>query len=233
MSPSVFHLFGYGSLITSPEYGETVISRGWGVLSGHRRAFNKRSPGRGCPAEDAWDAFSDVPDGFRSARWVQSLAVGTEPSPGGRLVGLVLAYPRSHEARVLADTDRREGYDAAVDVAREGYLRASVRIEPLASPSEQPAAVDAWTYLSNPAGDYHVPESVPLATRARMLINATPRPGTASSTDGHARGLGYLEGIRAALRVLGEVDSSLEALARAVYALPGEWTTLLRPPESH
>ena len=222
-----FHIFGYGSLIPEPERPGAVEDRQWGRLRDYRRCFNKRSVVRGCPRRDAYDVFGDAPGGFRQPGWVCSLAVGTEPSPGRSIVGAVLTYACVDEAEVLAVTDAREGYCAQADAARMGYVRARVSLERLGGSGEP---IGAWTYLSNPGGDYHAPDSLDLQTRARILVDATPRPDTPSASDPKARGLDYLEQIRAGLWRQGVVDPELEALAHAARELAGPWSERLAAP---
>ncbi len=220
---SGWRLFGYGSLIATPEIPDRVLGRNLAHLSGWRRSFNKRSPGRGCSKRDAYDAFDAVPEAFRQVEWNPSLAVGTAADPHGEIAGVALKYAAADEAAVLAETDVREGYDASADVARLGYLRQRVSIR------VDGKTADAWTYLSNPGGSYHLDPAHSLADRAQILINATPRPGTPSFQDGHARGLGYLEQLRDGLLALDVLDPVLEDMAAAVHAIAGPWRQHVRP----
>ncbi len=216
-------LFGYGSLIATPELPEQVTDRALAWLPGFRRAFNKRSPGRGCPTHDSFDAF-EIPRRFKRDGRTHSLAVGTVADPGSRLAGVALAYPADSETDVLADTDRREGYDADADHARLGYLRERVGLQ------IDDRDVTAWTYLSNPDGPYHLDPAATLTDRARILISATPRPRTQTAAEGRARGLGYVEQLRAGLHRLGVIDEHLEQLAAAILGQPGPWCDLVAPP---
>ncbi len=143
---------------------------------------------------------------------------------GAEIAGLALAYPRAAEAAVLRETDAREGYDAAAATAVLGYLRARVTLR------GDGESFDAWTYLSNPGGAYHV--DFDLETRAQILISATPRPGTPGAADGKARGIHYLEQLRDGLRRYDRVDPGLEAQAAHILALDGPWIGMVKPPSA-
>ncbi|MFT7624600.1 MAG: cation transport regulator ChaC [Myxococcota bacterium] len=221
----VFHLFGYGSLITTPEHEERVIGRDLAVLPGYRRLFNKRSPTRGCPREDAFDAFA-IPPAFERPSAIQSLAVGTIVQADASVGGVALEYAAQHEADVLRETDRREGYDASAQTAGQGYLRVSVTL----GRPHLGDTIDSWTFLSNPGGPYDV--DLTLDQRARILISATPRPETPTALAGRARGIGYLEQLRLRLFELGWIDPDLEQQALAILDHHGPWTSLVAPKRS-
>lgn len=226
MSPLV-HLFGYGSLIATPEQSDTVVDTTLGCVQGYRRVFNKRSPGRGCPSADGFNAFKDdIPQNFVMGGLNHSLAVGTLAELGATLYGVLVSYRSEIEDTMLADTDQREGYDASADRATLGYLRVKTKVvRPVLSDT-----VEAWVYLSNPAGAYHLPENTPVLTRAKILIRATPRPNTLTAQRGRALGLNYLEQIRTGLAQWNVIDESLEQVVHAVYSLPGPWLKLVAPP---
>ena len=225
----VVHLFGYGSLIATPERSEDVLAVDLGRLEGYERLFNKRSPGRGCPRQDAFDAFArDVPKNFRLSGNNHSLAVGTRQDDNAHIYGGVVTYRAESAARMLELTDAREGYDPNADQARLGYIRDRLTIQ---RPHRRDQ-LKCWVYLSNPGGAYHLPESTPMSVRAKILINATPRPRTLTANHGRARGLLYLEQLRKGLLAFGVTDPGLEAMASAVHAIKGPWTRLVSPPVS-
>jgi len=226
MSPLV-HLFGYGSLIATPERSDTVVDTTLGCLQGYGRVFNKRSPSRGCPTRDGFDAFkTDVPENFLMGGRNHSLAVGTLSDPNEKLYGALVSYRAEIEEQMLSVTDQREGYDASADRATLGYLRINAKvIRPKLNDT-----VDAWVYLSNPAGAYHLPEHTPMSIRAKILIRATPQPNTLTARSGRALGLNYLEQIRTGLAQWNVVDRALEQVAHAVHSLPGPWVKLVAPP---
>ena len=217
-------VFAYGSLIATPECSESVVDRIPAVLNGHRREFNKRSPGRGCPRSQAYAVFDDVPEGYLTGSWAFSLAVGTVQSAQDVVYGVALTYEPSSWPKVIRATDRREGYDATGERATLGYLRTKVRL------STDQGEITATTYLSNPGGAFDLPGSIPLDVRARILINGTPRAGSPLSRDAKVRGIAYLEQLRQQLRLLGYVDSLLEAQAEAVLAYDGPWVSLITTP---
>jgi cation transport regulator ChaC len=223
---ALVHLFGYGSLMATPENAAGVVSMKVARLAGFRRRFNKRSPSRGCAVADAYLAFESPVPGFVRDGHVASLAVGTEPF-NGELLGMLVAYEADSEAEMLAFTDQREGYDAATDKARLGYLRKRVTVHELHSGK----SVDAWVYLSNPGGDYHLDDALSLDCRAQILINATPQPGTPSNNLGRALGLHYLEQIRRGLASHAAVDPNMEKMTQAVLKHPGPWQSILTIPK--
>jgi cation transport regulator ChaC len=228
MDESRVLFFGYGSLITEPEQDRDICYRNFGILDGVARGFNKRSPRRGCPRSCATNAFPD-PTGarFQHEDWTDSLAVGTLPAPGQSMVGLLVGYPSAHAEAVLARIDKREGYDAGHDRAKLGYLRTTVAIQPL----DGGDAVQAWVYLSNPEGPYHVCDRISVHERARILINATPRPDAVPPAPERARGLYYMENLRRALREHGVIDGALERLAESVLSVSGPWCDWVHRPE--
>ena len=219
-------VFGYGSLIATPEYAARVSGRTQARLRGYRREFNKRSPGRGCPRSQAYAVFEDVPDEYLTESWAFSLAVGTVESDGDSISGVVLEYPASAWPAALLAMDAREGYDAAADRAKLGYIRTVVPLESAAG------VVDAVTYLSNVGGRYDLPSHVSLDVRARILINGTPRDGTPLAQETKVRGIGYLEQLRTQLHIIGWVDPLLEAQAEAVLAYDGPWTRSIAAPRA-
>jgi cation transport regulator ChaC len=218
------HIFGYGSLMARPEATSDVVSRQLGFLKGYERSFNKQSRVRGCPSQDAYLAF-DMPQlEFCKSGHVSSLAVGTAPA-NQEIAGVLVTYQADSEAAMLSATDKREGYDAEADEARLGYLRKRVVIRTASASS-----VDAWVYVSNPSGRYHIPSELSLELRARILINATPRSGTSTANDGRARGLHYLQQIRIALAGHGITDAAVESMTLAVLENPGPWANILTLP---
>jgi cation transport regulator ChaC len=221
------YLFGYGSLVFSPEFPDAVRGARPAVLPGYRRAFNKRSKDRGCPLDAGFRAFPELEPGFLRGDRVHTLVLGTRRTdPDDALTGLLLAYPTALRDRLLARLDRREGYYPERAAARSGYLRREVAVRTLDG-----GAVRAITYLSNPAPhDFSVSDSLSVTDRAKVLINATPKDGRNDSTGGRASGLMYLEGVRRELRRLDIVDRDLEVLAAAALALPGPWRRLVHPP---
>ena len=216
------HIFGYGSLIATPELPQHVLSKNRADAPGYARTFNKRSPARGCPRKDAFDAFSGLLPGFQTEDWISSLALGTRIAAEQHLSGVLLSYADTVADEVLKATDHREGFDPRQNAATLGYLRRRI---PLSTSPEGPV----WTYLSNPSGPYHLPEGTPLLTRVKLLINATPRPDSATGKDGRARGLLYVEQVRAVLLDYGVIDSYLESLIELAQQLKGEWNALIHP----
>lgn len=223
-----YHQFGYGSLIFSPERPEHLLERAPAVLPGHRRTFNKRSRARACPRARSFDAFpDDVPAIFCQDDQHLSLALGLIADPAASVQGVLLAWPAGITEEVQALTDAREGYVEGRDPRLNGYVRTVLSVTRMDGGEPQPATV----YLSNPdpGSFYVVGDEVDLATRAKILINATPRDAEDAPSSA-VRGLHYLEGIRRDLRSLGIVDPALEAMAAAVLALPGPWCQLVASP---
>lgn len=223
---STFLLFGYGSLVFAPEHPEHVVGFKPARMTGFRRSFNRRAPSRSCLREASFDAFSDVPDAFRSNEHNWSLAVGTVASAGAFIDGLVVEYPDAVRTQVLRDTDRRESYADHRASEHNGYLRREFEVR--LDASVRPALV----YLANPdpLSDGFVSEDVDLETRAKILINATPKAALKGTTT-DARGLLYLEGIRTRLAERDIVDPDLEALAAAVFSFDGPWNALMTLPQ--
>ena len=219
------HIFGYGSLIATPELPQHVLSKKRADAPGYARTFNKRSPARGCPRNDAFDAFGDLLPGFQTTDWISSLALGTRIAAEEHLSGVLLSYADTVADEVLRATDHREGFDPCQNAATLGYLRRRI---PLSTPLEGPV----WTYLSNPSGPYHLPESTPLLTRVKLLINATPRPDSTTGREGRARGLLYVEQVRTVLWDYRVIDPYLESLVVFAQQLEGEWNALIHPPRS-
>jgi cation transport regulator ChaC len=217
-------IFGYGSLIFAPECEDALIARQPARLPGHRRSFNKRSISRLCPRGESFDAFPESDPAFLRDGVYRSLVLGTDPDPVVAMEGMLLQYADRDRDQVLAATDRREGYDAKRASRKNGYLRRTCRALGL----DRGEALSCEVYLSNPdpACIYRVPPELDLLSRARILINATPRRGRGPSGSG---GLHYLEGVRASLRGVGIIDPELEALAAAVRSLPGPWVELVAP----
>lgn len=208
-------VFAYGSLIGQPELAERLLERVPARLTGWHRSFNKRSRNRGTPIDEAWD----VPPHplYEKTGWRHSLALGTED--GGVIEGAVLRYPAECEDELIARLDAREGYNPAWPQHANGYLRSTVEVEVAGRPEQ------VLAYLSNPAHDcvWRLPPTVDLATRAAILIAASPRdPGP-----DEWRGLHYLQQVRLSLAGHGIVDERLEALADAVRAVPGPWGAAL------
>lgn len=222
---STFLLFGYGSLVFAPEHPERVVDLKPARMTGFRRSFNRRALSRSCARGESFDAFSDVPDAFRTNGVNWSLAVGTIASDGAFIDGLVVEYPDAVRADVLRDTDRRESYAAHRASEHNGYLRREFEVQ--LAESVRPALV----YLANPDPlcDGFVSEDVDLETRAKILINATPQAALKGAV-ADARGLMYLEGIRTRLAERDIVDPDLEALAAAVLSFDGPWNALMSVP---
>jgi cation transport regulator ChaC len=222
----MLRIFGYGSLIMEPESAPDASSYESAELSGYRRHFNKRSPRRGSPISDAYDAFEN-PDGgcWHRAGHNDALALGTVADPAACITGVIHSYPAALTPTVLAATDRREGYNSNLKLAELGYLRVMCEV----TRPHRRDTVKAYVYLSNPGGEYHVNDRITTEDRARILINATPRPGTQTAADGRARGIYYLEAIRRALFQLGTIDPMLEKMAAAILALDGPWCAAVTP----
>lgn len=208
-------MFGYGSLLSEPEWPERLAGRAPATLPGVRRGFVKRSVARGCPVEEAFDV--ETLPGFEADGRRHSLALGTVD--GGSLRGEVLWYAGT-EAEILARLDRREGFDPAAPVEANGYARRRVEVV-------GEARWAAWTWLANPGGRF---DAVALSRgeRAQVLVAATPRAGSGE----HARGLDYLEGVRCRLATLGIIDPELEALAAEVRRRPGPWVARVAEPRA-
>ena len=143
------------------------------------------------------------------------------------MVGMLVGYPSAHAEAVLARIDKREGYDARQDRAQLGYLRTTVAIRA----HDEDDVVQAWVYLSNPAGPYHVGDRISVDERARILINATPRSDSEPPEPKRARGLHYLEDLRRALREQGVLDGALERLAESVLSMSGPWCDWVYRPD--
>lgn len=222
---ATFLIFGYGSLIFAPERPDHVLGLHPARLRGFRRTFSRRARSRSCARHMSFDAFTDVPDAYRTDDLNWSLALGTQPDSAAVMDGFVVEYPVERRPEVLAVTDRRESYDATRPSLENGYLRAEYEV--FVPNGVRPALV----YLSNPdpRTEGFVPEHLSLVERAKILINATPRDAQPGDfTD--ARGLQYLEGVRRGLARTNVVDPDLEALAAEVHALDGPWRALLHPP---
>lgn len=224
---STFLLFGYGSLVFAPEHPDRVLALKPARMTGFRRSFNRRARSRSCARDDSFDAFSDVPEVFRSEGLNWSLAVGTVATEEAFIDGLVVEYPNAALNDVLRDTDRRESYAPNRASVQNGYLRHEFQVE--LDAEQRPALV----YLANPdpLSEGFVSEDVDLETRAKILINATPhaaRKGIVAD----ARGLQYLEGIRTRLAERDIVDADLEALAAAIMSFDGPWNALMTPPKT-
>lgn len=220
-----FSIFGYGSLIFSPEHPAAVVARVPATLRGVRRAFNKRSISRFVDHEAGFSAFDDTPADFSRGGRHRALVLGTEDDAQFAMEGVLLVYPGSAREAVLASTDRREGYDATREPLKNGYIRETRRV--ITDSSERACEV----YVSN--GDARcalkLADETPLSQRAKILINATPRKPRQGGAAVESRGLHYLEGVRESLHSIGIVDSELEKLAAAVRALPGPWVERVAP----
>ena len=197
-------LFGYGSLLFAPELPDALVDRRIGVVHGLARRFNKRSDARGCATGDAMHPATAVA-GFERDGWRWSLALGTAAEPGAVMIGALLIYRDDVAAELQARMDRREQYNAAHPEAC-GYLRVRVEVEVDGGRS------DAWTYVSNPGGRYHVGD-LSMQQTAQVLAHGTPVDPSRMS------GLRYLDGVRRSLVALGAApDAYLEALAAAAIA---------------
>ena len=149
--------------------------------------------------------------------------LGTEVDQHSAIDGGLIEYPLAARDRVLAATDRREGYDPTRSSRLSGYLRTTCE----ARRADTGEFVACEAYLSNPDPThiYRVPDSLSPTQRAKVLINATPKDGRGE------RDLGfyYLEDTRRALRESGVVDAVLEELADAILRLEGPWRSQLVP----
>jgi len=217
------YFFGYGSLIAEPECDESIVYRSMGYIDGYRRVFNKRSPRRGCERSVATLVFPDFEDmSFVHDDWVDSLAVGTCLDSSASLTGALVGYKTSSPETLLSVIDAREGYDERNDRADLGYVRERVMVQPL----DGSTPIAAWTYFSNAGGAYDLPASLTAEEQARILINATPRPGRTVHPP-YARGIQYLADLRHALGREGCTDSGLEAVYQAAMRYDGHWCQLL------
>ena len=215
--------FGYGSLIAEPECDESIVTRSMGQIDGYRRVFNKRSPRRGCERSAATLVFPDCEYmSFVHDDWVDSLAVGTCLDSSASLIGALVGYKTSTPETLLSVVDAREGYDERNERADLGYVREQVMVQPL----DGSTPIAAWTYFSNAGGAYDVPLPLTAEEQARILINATPRPGSTVQPP-HARGIQYLADLRRALGRAGCVDTGLEAVHQAAIRHDGHWCELL------
>jgi cation transport regulator ChaC len=221
-----FDIFGYGSLLFSPELPEVICERQPARLPGYRRAFNKRSISRSCAREESFDAFPATSRGaFASDGYYRSLVLGTVADAQATIEGGLISYPLAAREQVIAAMDRREGYYPA-DLPASGYLRSEVEVALRDGQRRR-----AITYLTNQAARHGLllPSETPLVERARILINATPRRSSSDDRRQESRGLYYLEGVREQLREIGIIDPELEALAAAIRAERGPWQTLVAP----
>ena len=229
-----FIVFGYGSLIFSPELPESVIRRIPARLPGYRRSFNKRSTLRGCALGECYNAFPEVNDGFLTGNFLQSLVLGTEPDRGTEIVGVGLEYAAEVWDELFRLNDVREYFDPDRAGDENGYLRTTVQIMPL----EGGSWLESVTYLSNVSETciWRAPSSLSLEQHAKVLINATPKGLTSgesiTESEHRARGLYYLEGVRRKLRSIGITDVDLERLATAVLAIDGPWQVLVQATDS-
>ena len=204
-------VFGYGSLMYQPELPDQVLERVPARLPGHHRAFNKRSPVRGCKAHQArWTAITGVPQAFHPPGKRHSLALGTEKHSGSELHGMLLVYPSECAARVVDAHDAREGYREHWTASQNSYRRCTVEVLTADGPRE------ALAYLGEPQSALYSP--LPLETVARVLLAATPQPG------GKARGVDYLFEARDILARVGLIDPHIESIVSELLALPGPWS---------
>ena len=109
---------------------------------------------------------------------------------------------------MLADLDRREGYDPD-DPAGSAYLRRRTTVTTADGPAE------AWVYVTNPQHARVVP--LDLAMRARILLHATPRHAPRD----RPRGAQYLLPLVRWLRDRALPAPDLEALVEAMEAQVG------------
>lgn len=224
-----FDIFGYGSLLFSPELPDEVCSRQPARLPGYRRAFNKRSISRSCAREESFDAFPAASRGaFTKDGYYRSLVLGTVADPEATIEGGLISYPLELRDTLISAMDRREGYYPQ-DLAASGYLRTDVEVQ-LRDGQERRCI----TYVTNQAAEHGLllPAETPLAEQARILINATPRRPLSADRRRESRGLYYLEGVREQLQAIGIVDLDLEALAAALRDEDGPWTTLVAAPRN-
>ncbi len=216
-------VFAYGSLLYDPEMPGALVDVVRARLPGYRRCFNKRSRTRRIPESAAAVTFDDpLSRSFRRDGTVTSLVLGTEEVPGGVLEGKVLVYESSRWPEVLDALDTREGYDPARP-DRSGYLRV-VRAVTL----ENGRVVQAVVYLTNASPDnpWYVPALEPHEV-ARVLAQATPRPGLVGKALPSHPGVYYMEATRRALRPV--VDPVVERIATAVRAIGPPFEAIVWP----
>jgi len=223
-----FFIFGYGSLIFDPECPHRVVERVSAVLPGYSRRFNKISSSRSCIQGESYNAF-EIQDP-RFVRGVEnvSIVLGTEACPGKQIVGVALGYLERDREQVLAQTDRREGYNVDGPSEENGYLRFEMEVTRYSGSG----TLDAYVYLSNPDGRnrFYLDKSFELSQQAQVLINATPQ-NPREKNYSESRGLYYLEHVRSGLRGIDIIDPELESLAEAVRAFGGPWRALIAPGE--
>ncbi len=209
------HVFGYGSLTFSPALPDALIGVRLGRVPGLARAFNKRSRSRSAPADACFDA-PDPPRGWTLGGRRVSITLGTTEGDG--LHGFVATYRAGVEAALIPLLDAREGW--AHDDPDSGYLPRDVEVDVDGS------IVVARAYLTNPDASWTLRPPPSPEEIARILIHSTPRVAVGGP---RAPGLEYLEGTRGSLRDAGVLDPHLEAVARAVRAVPGPWTQRVAP----
>lgn len=222
-------IFGYGSLIFSPELPGEVQGQRPARLPGYRRTFNKISSSRFCARSESYDAFAAPHPCFLQDGVYRSLVLGTASDPDAEMIGMLIEYPSHAVDRVLVATDRREGYDAERTSRENAYLRSERTVEAL----ENNEPLSCLIYLTNPdPSNMHRAPPLSVDEKARVLINATPRERRGRAPAEDSRGLYYLEGVRTDLRSIGIIDPDLEELAAAIHDHPGPWTASVAPPQS-
>ena len=200
-SAGSLYVFAYGSLVFSPECPGAIRGRSHAVLHGHQRCFNKRSGPRACAREDrGWaELESLVPPEFRRP---YSLALGTRP--GSSMTGVLFAYAPEFGPRLFDCLDRREGVDLGAPRHQWSYRREQVQVSVDGEPQL------AWTYFSNPGGDWHV-DDLGAEVVLRVLLHATPR-----TRQPRAFGVDYLLDTARALSAEGLSAPYLEELVQSL-----------------
>lgn len=224
--PTSTYVFGYGSLVYTPELPDAVVALRPATARGMRRSLNKRSGTRFCPAADSYAAFDDELGLRRADGAYGSLVLGTVESPGHQLHAMVVGYPASAESEVLARMDPREGIIAGRPEWMNGYVREKIAVQ-LQDSGE---TVHAWVYLTNPDPrcPWRLSGDVSTEQKARALINATPRePLGGFGRD--SRGFLYVEGTRTVLHAAQIFDPELESIAHEIRRLPGPWVDSIIP----
>ena len=186
---------------------ELMVKEEWVTLYGYERAFHKQSWVRGCHPDDAVLNPEGVPERFKTPVRNLSLVLGLKPNPEAFVLGYLQTYPADVAADVLKQLDRREGFDPSRPSEELAYLRGPCRVV-----DEEGTSREALTYFTNPASE-KVDDSLSIESQAAILAAATSAEGNGSK----ARGLFYLEGVRAALRTAGHHDQILEALSGCAY----------------
>ena len=188
--------------MTEPPFPEAIVRRVWGHVPGLCRQLNKRSFARGC-AKTA----SSLPDEthhpeFISATHYASLAFGT--APGNGLTGEVLVYAGTAREAVIAELNRREGWDSQRPMDTCGYLKTMLDVH-----TDQ-GILPSVSYISNPKGIHHIVGLSPHDIAA-ILVRATPNVPTP-----RACGIRYVTTVAQWLNQAGSPDTALEHLVQVM-----------------